>query len=192
MKRRDFTFSIQADAQDLSELQAKIEQCPEWAWIIHDQDIKIEEGSGEVTPVPVHLHGFVAFPNPRSFASIADMLDIPVNQVQKVISRFAILRYLTHKDQPAKYQYNLDEVRTNIDLAAIYNLQDSSTLWENYRNLRAGLITPQAFFDAHKSEIDKNNFYQKMRIFQLIQDTYKRTPPEKPPRSYVEAYKKAY
>lgn len=169
MKRRDFTFSIQAEHQDLSELQSRIEQYPEWAWVIHDED-KHEDG----TPTPVHLHGYVAVRNPRAFASIAEDLQIPVNMVQKVISRRAILRYLIHKDQPTKYQYSQDEVRSNIDLTPYYSMDNANSLWQDFKKLRIGEVSPDDFYDLHKAEINKGGLYQRLRVFEIVHNQAER------------------
>lgn len=176
MKRRNFTLSIK---NDIIEFIKQVEQCPQYAWIIHDKDI--DHDTGEL--IEKHVHAYIEFPNPRSFKSVADLLNVAENMVCKVIDKHAILQYLIHKNQPEKYQYAFEEITTNFDLQPFF-MEKSNTTWYDFNNLRSGKITSSAFYDIHKSEIDNNNFYQKLRIYQIITDiehNNSQPPTPKPP-----------
>jgi hypothetical protein len=160
MKRRNFTLSIRLD---IIEFIKQVEQCPQYAWIIHDKDINHE--TGEL--IEKHVHAYVEFPNPRSFKSVAELLNVPENQVQKVIDKNGILQYLIHKNQPEKYQYDFNDITSNFDLEPFF-MNKSNNLWEDYNRLRTHQISPDEFYHLHKSEIDNNGFFQKLRIFEMI------------------------
>lgn len=163
MKRRNFTLSIR---QDIIEFIKQVEQCPQYAWIVHDKDSHTND-DGEIIPVEKHVHAYIEFPNPRSFKSVAELLNVPENQVQKVIDKNGILQYLVHKNQPEKYQYNFEDITSNFDLKPFF-MNKSNNLWEDYNSLRTHQITPDEFYKLHKSEIDNNGFFQKLRIFEMI------------------------
>ena len=168
MKRRNFTLSIKNDYEKLIPL---VEQCPQYAWILHDADTNTD--TGEL--IEPHIHVYIEFPNPRSFKSIADILDIPENMVCKVIDKNGILQYLIHKNQPDKFQYNFSDIHTNFDLEP-YFMEKSNTLWYDFNQLKRFHITPDEFYAIHKSEIDANAFYQRLRIFDMI-SAYDDIPP---------------
>lgn len=82
-------------------------------WIInHDKDTNEK---GEI--IEVHTHVLIAYPNPRKLSTIANLLECPDNFVELVKSKPAMLRYLTHMDDPDKFQYSHDEVKTNSSVA---------------------------------------------------------------------------
>lgn len=161
MKRRNFTLSIN---KDISSLISKVEQTPYYAWIIHDKDINPE--TGEI--IEPHVHVYLEFKNPRSYASVADQLDVAENMVCKVIDKNGILQYLIHKNQPEKYQYNFTDIHANFDLEPFFMDKNDNTLWYDFLDLKYGSMTSKEFYTAHKSQIDPNSFYQKLKIFDLI------------------------
>jgi len=160
MKRRNFTLSIK---NDLADFTFRVEQFPQWAWILHDKDIDSETNK----LIEPHIHAYIECPNPRSFKSIAYDLNVPENMVCKVIDKNGILQYLIHKNQPDKFQYDYTEIMTNFDLEPFFSTK-SEHLWTDYNFLRQGKLSPNEFYEIHKHEIDSNSFYQKLRIFEMI------------------------
>jgi plasmid replication protein RepB len=160
VKRRNFTLSVK---NDIGEIQKKVEMCPKWAWIIHDEDV--DKDTGEM--VPVHLHAYIEFPNPRSFESVSDQLGIPPNMILKVIDKKGLLQYFTHTNQPEKHLYSMDEISSNFDVKPFYEKFDDS-LFSDYASLRAGVMSPPEFYENHKQEINESGFYPRLRIFDLI------------------------
>ena len=104
-KRRNFTFALNVeDTPNLDKTLLTVRQMGAYAYILHDKD----EG------VKPHYHFYIEFPSPRSFPSVADDLEIPINQLQKVISKKGILQYLIHKNEPEKFQYPIESIETNL------------------------------------------------------------------------------
>lgn len=166
MKRRNFTLSINTDIELFIPL---VEQCPQYAWILHDRDTN----DGQL--IAPHVHAYIEFTNPRSFKSVADTLNVPENMVCKVIDKNGILQYLIHKNQPDKFQYDFTEIHTNFDLEP-YFMDKSNNLWFDFNKLKQRSISPNDFYELHKSQIDSNAFYQRLRIFDMI-SSYEQIPP---------------
>lgn len=175
MKRRNFTLSIKNDIIDFIK---QVEQCPQYAWIVHDKDVNHE--TGEL--IEKHVHAYIEFPNPRSFKSVAELLNVSENMVCKVIDKNGILQYLVHKNQPEKYQYPFEDITSNFDLEPFF-MNKSNNLWSDYNLLRTHEISPDEFYKLHKSEIDNNGFFQKLRIFEMIANHQEvgLPPTQKPP-----------
>jgi len=172
LKRRNFTFSV---TQDMVEVIKQVEQCNQYAWIVHDKDT--DPDTGEL--IEKHVHAYIEFPNPRSFASVASLIGIAENMVCKVIDKNGILQYLIHKNQPDKYQYPFEDITSNFDLEPFF-MNKSNHLWEDFNKLRNHHISPDEFYQMHKNEIDGNAFYQKLRIFDMISSYVEIAPPQSP------------
>lgn len=76
--------------------------------INHDKD---KDDSGQ--PVEAHTHIYIEYETPRKITTISNLLKVDSNFIEVVKSKKAILRYLTHKDDLDKYQYDDSEVFTN-------------------------------------------------------------------------------
>ncbi len=57
-----------------------------------------------------HVHLILSLDNPRSESSLSRRLGLPKRLIQHTKSLRASCRYLVHKDNEDKYQYNLDQV----------------------------------------------------------------------------------
>lgn len=57
-----------------------------------------------------HFHLILSLDNPRSESSLAKRLEIPKRLVKRIKSLRGSCRYLIHKDNEDKLQYNLDQV----------------------------------------------------------------------------------
>lgn len=141
-KRRNFTFSVfETSFSDI--LPFIKDSCPKYAYILHDKD-RVEHN---------HYHVYVDFPNPRSFASVANDLHLPVNQLQKVISKKGLLSYLTHENETDKYHYSQSEVVSNFDLelekSSDLTVDDIMIEFDDYCKMRRGEITPREFVERH-------------------------------------------
>lgn len=57
-----------------------------------------------------HVHFILSLENARTIESISNRVGVPTNLIQNCKSLRASCRYLVHKDDEDKYQYNLDQV----------------------------------------------------------------------------------
>lgn len=75
---------------------------------LHDKDL---DPTGE--PKKPHYHIILCYSGPTSFnvvKALCDSLKQPIPQALEQVRGY--YRYLTHKDNPEKYQYDDDEIRT--------------------------------------------------------------------------------
>jgi tRNA A37 threonylcarbamoyladenosine biosynthesis protein TsaE len=82
----------------------------EWAYILHDKDTN-EDG----TPKAPHYHIYLNFGNATDTELVASWFKLKKKDIQKIKGRKSdILKYLTHKNAPTKYQYDKALIKTNI------------------------------------------------------------------------------
>ena len=77
---------------------------------LHDKD-KLEDGSGRIKKP--HYHVIVVYGNPTTFnnvKSFTNSLNAPIPQALEQIRGY--YRYLTHKDNPDKFQYDEKDIQT--------------------------------------------------------------------------------
>ena len=141
---------------------------PYWAWIQHDPDN--EDGTD-------HVHFIVRNNGTRSVKQMADKLGIPSNFVQPCRKVVAYRRYLMHLDDPDKKQYSIDDVHTN-DLASLQSAilgddrKDVNSLFYDWERLSRSEITPAEFIQENFCDLQKLNFYQKIKTFEAISKSY--------------------
>lgn len=76
--------------------------------INHDKDTN---ELGEL--IEKHTHVYIEYATPRKITTVANLLNVEPNFIELVKNKKSMLRYLTHKDDLDKYQYDDDEVYTN-------------------------------------------------------------------------------
>lgn len=76
---------------------------------LHDKD-QLEDGSG---PKKAHYHVMLVYPGPQTYKAVKALTD-ELNQPRPftVLSLDGMYAYLTHKNNPEKYQYNPKEIET--------------------------------------------------------------------------------
>lgn len=78
-------------------------------WVItHNKD---QTEQGEL--IDPHTHFILEYETPRKLSTVGNLLNVATNFIELGQSKKALLRYLTHKDDPEKFQYSDDEVITN-------------------------------------------------------------------------------
>lgn len=154
-KRRNFTFTVFEGVFEMIQPYFK-GYCPKWAYILHDKD-----DSGHK-----HYHLYVEYENPRSFASVANDLHIPVNQLQGVISKRGILSYLTHDNEADKHHYDLSEVVANFDIVKEKQEEkiDVIQIAKDYAAMREGRMSYLEFLQCHENSISRQSFSSVLQI----------------------------
>lgn len=123
---------------------------PKYAYIRHNKDV--DKDGRAVLP---HVHFYLEFKNPRSFASVANELQIPVNNLQKVFSKSGILAYLTHENEPDKYHYDKHDVVSNFNILQEMTPSrkiDFKELSDDYFMLRRGKMTYSDFVTKYEAQ----------------------------------------
>lgn len=173
IKTRAVTFSFKLDQYDIDDLVQTVEP-HRYAWIIHDGDIKPDTGEFK----DPHIHFFVQVESPRSLNWFSDFLEVPINQLQKVKSTRAILRYFCHLDNPEKSQYNPTDVKANFDYqsAIASDNINYSQLYADYSQVGV-TITPQQFVKKYNRFMCKSlssvlTVFDKLRTREVFNQQY--------------------
>lgn len=106
---KTFTLELYLDWTFLTNILAHIQKQRYWL-ILHDKD-KFDDG----TDKKPHIHVVVEYGNKRDLSSVKaeyKMLGMEERFVDTCNKR-AMIRYLIHKDNPEKYQYDKSKVDTN-------------------------------------------------------------------------------
>lgn len=105
IKSRYFMFIIYTDNDEHLQSLDYIKKNYNYVGILHNQD-KTEDGEIKKQ----HYHIIIKFENQRGLHSVCNEIGIEENYCKKLNSYTRSLRYLIHRDNPDKYQYNIDEV----------------------------------------------------------------------------------
>lgn len=173
IKTRAVTFSFKLDQYDVDDLVQTVEP-HRYAWIIHDGDIKSDTGELK----DPHIHFFAQVESPRSLQWFSDLLEVPINQLQKVKSTRAILRYFCHLDNPEKSQYDPCDVKANFDYqsAIASDNINYSQLYADYSQVGV-TITPQQFVKKYSRFMSKSlagvlTVFDKLRTREVFNNQY--------------------
>lgn len=101
---RSYSFNIVTYITDLNSISNFCSLTFKYAYILHDKDLNKSP----------HYHIICSFKQNKSFESIRKLF--PDNQntiVKKLIDKYGAFEYLTHKNNPDKYQYPDNLVSTN-------------------------------------------------------------------------------
>lgn len=134
-----------------------------WAYIYHDSDntskhlhiLLYDEGG---TSLKAHC---------SRFASV-----ISDNMIEKVWSPRAMARYLIHKDNPEKHQYDIDSIVTNSkDKLLSFFRESNSDCVSEYKDfclVRQGQMTIEDFLEKYRGEFASMPFYHKLNIYSKL------------------------
>lgn len=92
-----------------------------------------------------HIHFILSLDNARSIKSLSKRIDVPENLIQNCKSLRSSCRYLIHKDDEDKFQYNLDQV--------VVSHSFKSTYFKSFDDLLSDeeiLDNIYAFIDSYK------------------------------------------
>lgn len=111
---RTFTASLKPawSAEQMVEFCNKLKGVATAFAINHDSDTD-EDGAIK----EVHTHVLLDYETPRKLTTVANLLGVEPNFVETVKSTKAMLKYLTHQDDPEKHQYASADVVTNSEIS---------------------------------------------------------------------------
>lgn len=129
---------------------------------IHDKDIN---PNGELKKP--HYHIILFFPGPTTYNrvyKITQELNQPIPK--RVISPIGMIRYLTHKDNPEKYQYDEKDIITinGLDIADIDGITKS--MKEEYKRAILKIIKNNKIIEYSEiiDYLDKEMLYDMLQI----------------------------
>lgn len=86
-----------------------------YAYILHDKDV---DEFGEIKKA--HYHLILRWNDTKSINALSLELGIPVNRITKIKNFKSSIRYLSHIDYKEKYQYDVKDIDTNLDIAEYF------------------------------------------------------------------------
>ena len=144
VKKRNWAFVLYPESAPIDwveRLQKTGLQCA--VSPLHDKDV---DPTGELKKP--HYHIILCYEGPTSFnvvSALCDSLNQPIPQALEQVRGY--YRYFTHKDNPEKYQYSEDDIKTvnGFNIADFVELSKSEVL-EIKRKLQK-LIRVEGFFE---------------------------------------------
>ena len=117
---------------------------------IHDCDVS-DDNTGELKKA--HYHIMLCFDSVKAFSQVEKItksLNCPIPQ--PVNSYKGTIRYMIHKDDPLKYQYNMADIEVYGDIDIVSPFQTSTSRYEAIREMLAyvkenGIIEFQDLMD---------------------------------------------
>lgn len=101
---RNYSFNIVTYITDISSIIDFCSSTFKYAYILHDKDLNKSP----------HFHIICTFKQNKSFDSVRNLFPNHQNTiVQKLIDKYGAFDYLTHKNDPDKFQYSDNLVVTN-------------------------------------------------------------------------------
>lgn len=111
MQGRNFSCIIYPDSDNI-DCDLVFNCLPSFAqdyfYILHNKDSGNDESE-----IKDHFHIVLSKSTPSYISVVSNQLHIPPNLIQVISSKKAFVRYLVHKDNPEKAQYDISEVYTN-------------------------------------------------------------------------------
>lgn len=104
-RSREFSLILYVDMNILADyLRKNYKDIKKYAYILHDKEDK-----------KPHIHLLLTFDREHTSAYVEKKLKLDEQNVmvEAISNKYKMYRYLTHKDNPEKFQYNQEEIKTN-------------------------------------------------------------------------------
>ena len=109
---RNYCLILYPESADDVKVKDDIIKNYDYAYILHDLDT---DENGELKKA--HWHIVLRFKDTRSINVLSEELDIPSHRLEYCRNLKGAIRYLTHIDDPDKYQYKVESVKSNFVLS---------------------------------------------------------------------------
>ena len=174
-KNRNWTFLIYPDSAPTNWFELLQETGLPFAISpLHDKDLN---PTGEQKKP--HYHAVICFPGPTTYnkvnTDICQMLNSPIPK--RVLSVVGIYRYFTHRDNPEKYQYNDDDIRSSngFDIGE-YNALTSNQVLLIMKEIQHFILLKKIYEYSDLMDLlleqDTSDFYQIASSHTLFFDRY--------------------
>lgn len=98
--------------EDTNNILKKLDDKYKWVYATHDKDIN--KDTGEL--IKEHTHLQIYGETQHSLKAWAKIIGKEEYEVQKIENKIRAIQYLVHKNNPNKYQYDLNIIRSNFDI----------------------------------------------------------------------------
>ncbi len=93
-----------------------IENGFDYAYIKHDKDLKQDLSDFK----DLHFHFLIFMPNQKTISALSKILNVGENYIQFVKNKRGAIRYLTHADNNDKADYDILDIKSNMDLTKYF------------------------------------------------------------------------
>ena len=93
-----------------------IEQGFDYAYIKHDKDLKEDLSDFK----DLHFHFLIFMPNQKTISALSKILKVGENYIQFIRNKRGAIRYLTHADNNDKADYDILNIKSNMDLTKYF------------------------------------------------------------------------
>lgn len=114
---KTFTLELYPEWEQIATILQYIQTNYNYAWIVHDKDTYDDPDKDNFGNLKKkHIHAFIECGGRRVKTSVQKEFAIigVESRFVDTCNKRAMLRYLTHKDNPEKYQYDVNDIQTNI------------------------------------------------------------------------------
>lgn len=172
IKRRLFEVESNVDYLPLKAVEKGVKNpaIKDYAYTLHDKDIN-EDGSLK----PAHYHIMMRLKHVYDSKYVCQWFGLGEQCVEKVKGRWSdALKYLIHENALDKFQYNINEVKTNFNFEEEKNIDSKVRLNEISEKIISGEIRRWNYLDCIKvSELQK--WDRKIQIaFKYFDDSFNR------------------
>lgn len=118
MKYYNFELILYYDSKsyDFVSVLDTIKKTSNYAFILHDKDI---DDSGK--PIKAHYHVLIFFITQHTISAVSKALGVPQNDIKIIKNKVGAIQYLIHKNNPEKYQYDFNDISSNLDISKYFN-----------------------------------------------------------------------
>lgn len=155
MKYYNIEFVLYPDSSKYNtiEIIEKAKSLSSCAFIYHDKD----------EDKKAHYHLLCFFPTQHSLSAYAKKFEIEEHNIQIIKNKVGAIQYLIHKNNPEKYQYDIDSICSNFDISKFFNNRvekETQVIYALFSYIQnRGIITLREFY---KYVID-NDFWSDYR-----------------------------
>lgn len=165
---RSYGLIVPADWAEKDEIIEISKKISKFYYIIkHDKDYNIETGEAKKD----HYHILMTFASPLQLGTVLNKFSavqkIQSNSLELIKNIYGAKRYIVHKDNPEKFQYDSTEVETNDPLYKDI-LADKKSGEDEVKEMldafdkRNEKITEREFIESFKSSLVQMNSYQRL------------------------------
>lgn len=137
----------------------------DYAYILHDKDLDDDDNIKKF-----HYHFRVFSDLQRSLSAWSKVFDYPINYIEKLDDKRLSIRYLIHADNREKYQYNQNDIITNIDDIEKYfkDTKQEESYQLKYICDYIDSINGYIYFQDVKNYVLENNYWSAYRRYYTI------------------------
>lgn len=145
-----------------------IEKGFDYAFIKHDKDLKDDLSDFK----KVHFHFLIFMPNQKTVSALSKILSVDENKIQFIRNKRGAIRYLTHADNNDKADYDILNIKSNMDLTKYFEniVSDESVEIQMIIEFIEFQKTNISFKALMRFVIDANMWSTYRRNYSIIKD----------------------